>query len=84
MRRIVLLGSLGLPLVFLSGCHLCHKKHHHPAAYVEGDPCACATSYSTPVSSPVPLTYESIGAPTSTIVPAPSKATLPAPQVPGH
>ena len=45
MIRVVLLGSVCLALVSLSGCHLCHKKHH---AHVECDPCACTTSVSGP------------------------------------
>jgi hypothetical protein len=77
MRRIVISGLVSLPLVLLSGCHLCHKRHHQPAAYIESDACACTTSYSTPVTSAVPLTYESAGAPTSQIIP--SKSTIPGP-----
>ena len=57
MRRVVLLGSVCLALVSLSGCHLCHKKHH---AHVECDPCACTTSVSGPAVAPVPLSYETI------------------------
>lgn len=80
MRRIVLLGAVGLPLVLLSGCHLCHKKHRYQAAYIEGEACGCATSYSAPISSsPVPLSYESVPPPTSSTIPTPPKAALPAP-----
>jgi hypothetical protein len=68
MIRVVLLGSVCLALVSLSGCHLCHKKHH---AHVECDPCACTTSVSGPAVAPVPLSYETIG-PAATSVSAPT------------
>jgi hypothetical protein len=80
MRRIVLLAAAGLPLALLSGCHLCHKKHRYAAAYMEGDACGCATSYSAPVSAnPVPLTYESVPPSSSAAMPATPKSSLPSP-----
>jgi hypothetical protein len=79
MRRAVFLGSVCLTLISLSGCHLCHKKHHK-AAYAECDPCACTTSISGPAVAPVPLSYEAVSpAPQAAIAPALPKV-LGAPQ----
>jgi hypothetical protein len=77
MRRVVFLCAVSLTLVSLSGCHLCHKKHH---AYAECDPCACTTSVSGPAVAPVPLSYETVSPQaTSVAAPAAPKANV-APQ----
>jgi hypothetical protein len=76
MKRVVLLTTVAIMLMSVTGCAKWKKKHFYRSAYVEGDACGCGSSIAGPVGAPA--VYDSFTpGPSSQIMSAPSKSPFP-------
>jgi hypothetical protein len=71
MKRVVFLTCIGITLMSVTGCAKWKQKHYYRSAYIEGDACGCGVSS---------VHDNIVTAPAATIMSAPMKGPLPAPQ----